>query len=224
MKTLGMLALGLIIFTSCVKEPEACFDIPKSQVEVYEHVQFNNCSESTEYYTWYFGNGGATTVEAPSYQYTQSGQYKVTLICSSKNQKKTSETSEYITVYGPSKRYTGSYSAQEDINYTYLGNYYANTYYSNIYILEKDDYKLYLKGLVNGRAEDMEAKINLTDYGKITFNGTVDDIINPDISYSIFGDGKLQGNMLTLEYDAYEKENGQSTGIKYNCEVVGNKY
>jgi PKD repeat protein len=92
---------SVLLFTSCVKEPTACFTFSNDNPEVFEVVTFNNCSEDAESYDWTIGTDffeSSSSQENPQFSWDVAGTYNVELEAHSKNEKKSDVTSNAITV------------------------------------------------------------------------------------------------------------------------------
>ncbi len=83
-------ATGIILLSSCQKEPVAGFKADKNPASVDEAVSFTNTTIDGDHYEWDFGDSQKSTDENPKHTYTAGGTYKVTLTAYSKNSKKTS--------------------------------------------------------------------------------------------------------------------------------------
>ncbi|MBN1184552.1 MAG: PKD domain-containing protein [Bacteroidales bacterium] len=83
--------IATIFLLSCEKEvPKASFTIPlDSEGNEYfvigENLEFINTSENADEYEWYFGDGGKSTAENPTYSFSSAGSYYVSLIASNKD-------------------------------------------------------------------------------------------------------------------------------------------
>lgn len=77
-KTLTLLSL-IILTSSCVREPEACFEIEKQVYSRNEAIKFFNCSKRAERTEWDFGDGNVSTDYSPSYKYDNPGNYTAIL-------------------------------------------------------------------------------------------------------------------------------------------------
>lgn len=91
----------IAMLVSCTKEPTACFESSKLNVEVHDVITLNNCSEDADSYEW--------TIEEESIQRTDSREnpqaswrsadsYNITLEAFSKNEKKSDMISKTISV------------------------------------------------------------------------------------------------------------------------------
>jgi PKD repeat protein len=103
MKKTSTFAVGLsaILFTSCIKEPSACFTFSNSNPEIFEEVTFNNCSEDAESYDWSISTSflqSSSSEENPRYAWNQEGTYSVELEALSKKDKKSDVVTNSITV------------------------------------------------------------------------------------------------------------------------------
>ena len=100
MKIMKVTAIvGLLILSSCMKKPMACFDASPSTANTGQAVSFSSgCSMDAHHYEWDFGDGGTSMDANPSHTYNTAGSYTVKLKTMSKNSKKMDETSKTITV------------------------------------------------------------------------------------------------------------------------------
>lgn len=95
----GIVVAGALIFTSCQKEPMACFTPSKTTAAVNESISFNSsCTMDGHHYEWEFGDGSMSTEENPTHAYANAGTYTVKCMAMSKNGKKMNEISQVITV------------------------------------------------------------------------------------------------------------------------------
>lgn len=90
----------LVITSACKKTPTAAFYPSKSSALADEEITFNNLSTNSENFIWSFGDGTSSTDESPKHVYTQAGDYSVTLIANSKNEKKVSSAVQQIQIVG----------------------------------------------------------------------------------------------------------------------------
>lgn len=88
----------MVFFSSCQKEPTACFTTEKSEYVKGEVVKFVNCSEDATEYEWDFGDGESATISDPTHEFTETGTYSVSLKTISKNGKKSDNTSSSLKV------------------------------------------------------------------------------------------------------------------------------
>lgn len=94
-----MALVGLLGFTSCQKEPTACFDASPTTISAGQSVSFTSgCSMDAHHYEWEFGDGGTSADANPSHTYNTAGTYTVKLKTMSMNSKKMDEASRTITV------------------------------------------------------------------------------------------------------------------------------
>lgn len=97
-KLISMLIVAILAFSSCQKEPMACFDAP-STATTGQSVSFNaSCSMDAHHYEWNFGDGGTSMDANTTHTYNTAGTYTVKLKTMSKNSKKMDETSKSITI------------------------------------------------------------------------------------------------------------------------------
>ena len=90
-----------ISFSSCQKEPEACFTPSNSSVEAGTSIAFVNCTDNGDSYLWNFGDNSTSTSETPTHIYNSPGIYLVSLTAYSKNEKKKNNITKTITVTSP---------------------------------------------------------------------------------------------------------------------------
>lgn len=98
-RTITFLVAAVLIVGACGK-PVASFVYDKSDEMVPANVQFENKSEKALTYEWDFGDGTTSNEASPSHDYTQSGNYEITLIATSKNGK-TSRTKQRLMIKPP---------------------------------------------------------------------------------------------------------------------------
>ncbi len=97
--------------------PTACFSTLKDIYTVNEVINFENCSEGAESYSWDFDDGEFSSEENPSHSYTDAKDYTVKLII----------TVNEFEEYGISKTIT----IRERIQPTSCFTTVSNTYYTN---------------------------------------------------------------------------------------------
>jgi cyclophilin family peptidyl-prolyl cis-trans isomerase len=83
-----MCILTTILLSSCAK-PMVDFVAKGGGVQVPAKVRFENTTVSAERFEWDFGNGQTSYEVSPSYRYTASGEYTVTLTAFKNGKKKT---------------------------------------------------------------------------------------------------------------------------------------
>jgi hypothetical protein len=105
MKNLLLLLLFFAAFiTSCKKDdetdvtPNACATASKEIAATHEILSFTNCSQSSDYFEWDFGDGTNSTVKNPTHAYQKPGNYTVTLTAYSGSKTKTAEKKIKITI------------------------------------------------------------------------------------------------------------------------------
>lgn len=88
----------LFIMASCTKEPQACFTVSTSNVNVNEVITFTSCAQDADRIVWNFGDG--TTKDGTSLQhaYTKEGTYQVEMKALSKKDKKWDRSTVIINV------------------------------------------------------------------------------------------------------------------------------
>ena len=114
MKTIKSLLLVIIVamvFTSCQKQPTADFTASKTTASINESITFSNNSTDADSYSWEFGDGQTSTSENAIHSYTTTGTYSVKLIAYSKNEKKEDDKTSTITVEGNE---TGTFTDSRD--------------------------------------------------------------------------------------------------------------
>ena len=114
MKTIKSLLLVIvvaIVFTSCQKQPTADFTASKITAGVDESITFSNNSTDADSYSWEFGDGLTSTDENATHSYTAIGTYSVKLIAYSKNEKKEDDKTSTITIEGNE---TGTFTDSRD--------------------------------------------------------------------------------------------------------------
>lgn len=96
---LGMAIVTVaILFTSCQKEPSACFKMDKTEVTAGEKVTLTNCSVDAKTYKWTFPDKSTATAENIEYTPLDAGSHTIKLEAFSKNGKKTDEITQTLTV------------------------------------------------------------------------------------------------------------------------------
>jgi len=69
-----------------LQSPKAGFDFNRSEINVFNRkANFNDTSESTEFWAWYFGNSGGSTAQSPTFVFPDTGQYKIIQIVGRSN-------------------------------------------------------------------------------------------------------------------------------------------
>jgi PKD repeat protein len=100
-KLLVICALPLALtFSSCKKNPVACFTADKTSVEIAETVTFESCATDANIIEWDFGDGATAEGESATHAWTIPGTYVVQMKVLSKNDKKSDRYSVAITVKG----------------------------------------------------------------------------------------------------------------------------
>lgn len=126
----SLIIAAIASFTSCHKEPGACFNYPFGKIVTGQEIKFTNCSQNGVTYRWIFGDGGISDKFSPSYSYSSFGDYTVTLTVFSKGDMKKDEVSQTITVekglYDKLSGYWNWY-AKETENYNF-GNLVDSNY------------------------------------------------------------------------------------------------
>lgn len=95
---------SLILFSSCTKTPDACFNY-NSNATYYsgDTVQFQNCSSEGNSYYWEFGEGQTSTEINPSHVFRLFGDHSVKLTVTSNNGKKSNSTSKSVKINIPTQ-------------------------------------------------------------------------------------------------------------------------
>ncbi len=96
-----LLFVGLLLLSSCVPEPQACFEITTVNTVAFEPVKFTSCSEDAHSYKWDIEGYDKTlrsTEENPSFTWDYPGDYEVTLEVRSKNNEKKDELTKIIKI------------------------------------------------------------------------------------------------------------------------------
>lgn len=106
-KLLFTLAGASLLFTSCVKEPEACINLsPTGEIEVFDVLTMTSCSENAETLEWtvegsasfFFAVNEEYIGESATHSWDMPGTYTIELNAISKNEKKEDKTSTTVTV------------------------------------------------------------------------------------------------------------------------------
>ena len=102
MKCSNLLLCLPFMFMSCSKdsgvEPVACFE-GSTSVDVFQNVNFQDCSEDADDYDWNFEDGGTgetSSLKSPSFSWNKSGSFTVSLKV--KNGSKKDEISKTVFV------------------------------------------------------------------------------------------------------------------------------
>lgn len=88
-----------LIFSACIKRPDAGFNTSNVVVEVGEPVYFTNNSFDAVYFEWDFGDGTFTEDSNPIHTYTASGSYDIILSAWSKNDRVDRAYQEITVLY-----------------------------------------------------------------------------------------------------------------------------
>lgn len=67
------------LLLSCIKEPEACFDLSYDSYTINDDITFDNCSKNVDRYEWDFGDGNRSEEKAPMHRYSKPGHYTAIL-------------------------------------------------------------------------------------------------------------------------------------------------
>lgn len=95
---MGAVSLALLA-ASCAKMPISVFKYEQPRAEIPSKVSFKNESLNAKGQSWDFGDKQNSIDASPVHEYNEPGTYTVTL--TSKNGKKTHQTSQTITVMAP---------------------------------------------------------------------------------------------------------------------------
>lgn len=88
-----------IQITADALEPTSQFSVSSQNPSTDERIQFTDETLYEPYsWIWYFGDGGISTEQHPSYYYTAPGTYTVALVTSNENGSNTTRKTGYITV------------------------------------------------------------------------------------------------------------------------------
>ena len=98
-KFFALVIMACFAFTSCMKAPMACAEVPATGT-VGQSLSFSSaCSMNAEMYEWNFGDGSAVSTSAsPTHSYTTAGTYNVTLMVMDMKEKNMDETSKTVTI------------------------------------------------------------------------------------------------------------------------------
>ena len=72
--------LFTLVFTSCSKNPHACFTVSNDNPYTGEEVIFYNCSTDANSYVWDFGDGFSSGDDTAKHIYTVPGNYTASLL------------------------------------------------------------------------------------------------------------------------------------------------
>ncbi len=99
LKFLYTLTLPLLLLVlGCNRIPTAIFVASKTSALTGESINFTNTSLNTKKYEWSFGDGTSSNEASPAHTYTVPGNYTVTLIAKSGNEKKASVLNQNIQI------------------------------------------------------------------------------------------------------------------------------
>lgn len=92
-----------IFLINCSKEdpepdPVACFTLSSSLIDINETISSSNCSSNAFSYLWNDGKGNQSTLEEPSFIYTEPNDYVITLTAYSESGNKQSTTHGSVSV------------------------------------------------------------------------------------------------------------------------------
>ena len=94
----SLIIAAIASFTSCHKEPGACFNYPLGKIVAGQEIKFTNCSQNGVTYRWTFGDGTISNEQSPTHTYSNTGDYTVTLTVYSKGDMKKDEVLQTIKV------------------------------------------------------------------------------------------------------------------------------
>lgn len=93
-KFISYIFIFLFAFTSCMKTPMACCDVPTTGT-VGQSLSFSSaCSMDADNFEWDFGDGSKSTDANPVHIYTTKGSYTIKLMAMSKGGKKMNQTTK----------------------------------------------------------------------------------------------------------------------------------
>lgn len=101
--------------------PKSCFSTAYNTYEVDETVNFTNCSQDAETYSWNFGDGSTSTEMSPSHKYSSTGNYSVSLTATGNGLTDTKTTTINVVMTPPTASFTTQYTTYdvgEYINFT----------------------------------------------------------------------------------------------------------
>ncbi len=121
--------LFALLFTSCERDeeaqPVACFSyFPSNDIKPGDDITFTNCSTDGLSYLWDFGDDDTSMSKNPKHDYSEAGDYDVTLIVTNKKLK--DQITKKITI---SSNLSGTWNKTLYIN---------DTRYNGILVLEQD--------------------------------------------------------------------------------------
>ena len=125
MKNLIVIFILVFLFAECNKEksfPVLCFNFHSKSIDeigvfiVGDSIEFENCSENTDFFWWSFGDGTISRETNPKHTYNKSGIYQVVL--KAINENGIQEISQEIEVYG---LLTGDWSGRLSLSGKWYG-------------------------------------------------------------------------------------------------------
>lgn len=101
-------------FWACSEEPVSCFDFQEEGVEVFQSIQFLNCSTDSDQFEWDFGDGNTSTDPNPIHAYSDTGLYEISLRAISEFRGSENMLTREITIENPASKFLGLYNAGFD--------------------------------------------------------------------------------------------------------------
>lgn len=118
--TLTLFVVFIAIISSCKKDgttnpttvnPEACFTVNSSSLQIGNYTEVTNCSKNAESYEWEINNNSIGDLSG--YRFDSAGTYTVKLTAISKDGK-TNSITKTITVTNQYLKYAGNWQINED--------------------------------------------------------------------------------------------------------------
>ncbi len=96
-----LIAIGLVSFHSCKKDPLSCASADKTSALIDESITYSSCSENSERISWDFGDGNTEEGNSVTHAYAKAGTYLVKMVAYSKKDKDWDKTSLIVTISDP---------------------------------------------------------------------------------------------------------------------------
>ncbi|MBS1655844.1 MAG: PKD domain-containing protein, partial [Bacteroidetes bacterium] len=100
-------------------KPTADFSATPNPVCAFQPVQFTDLSTPANQWQWQFGDGGSSAIQNPSYTYTDTGSFSVTLIVTNNGCPDTAIKTNYVTVLPPIARFAATTNCASRLQFTF---------------------------------------------------------------------------------------------------------